>query len=169
MNMDILRLFRHLVSPPWQVRRIFPKRSLEAIETTIADSERSHLGELQFVIENALDFGDLWQGLTARQRAIEVFSQCRVWDTEQNSGVLIYLLLADRDVEIVADRGINAKVGTLAWLTICEDMETMFRSGEFERGAIEGITAVTKLLQQHFPAKDRDNPNELGNAPIILS
>jgi len=166
--MQILRFFKHLFRPPWFIRQAFPNRSLKAIESAIAASERSHLGELRFVIENALDFADLRRGLTARQRAIEVFSQCRVWDTEYNSGVLIYLLLAERDIEIVADRGINTRVGAAVWEEICRNMEARFGVGEFEQGTIEGINAITKLLQQHFPASAA-NPNELENAPILLS
>lgn len=166
--MRIARFFRHIVSGPWRVRLAFPGRSLKAIEAAIADSECSHLGELRFVVEPALNISDLWHGLTPRQRALEVFSQCRVWDTEHNSGVLIYLLLADRDVEIVADRGIHARVGDAAWEDICHTMETRFRGGEFERGAIDGITAITALLQRHFPANGADNPNEIADAPIVL-
>ncbi|MGY6277616.1 TPM domain-containing protein [Methylomonas sp. MgM2] len=166
--MRIVRIFRHLFRPPWLIRQAFPKRSLKAIESAIAESERSHLGELRFVVENALEFGDLSRGVTAREQAIEIFSRCRVWDTEHNSGVLIYLLLADRDIEIIADRGINAKVSATEWEAICRDMESRFRNGEFESGVIEGINAITKLLQRHFPACDAANPNELGNAPILL-
>ena len=167
--MQIIRFFRHLLRPPWWSRLTFPKRSLKVIEAAIADSEQLHLGELRFVIENTLDISELWHGVTARERAIEVFSRCRVWDTEQNTGVLIYLLLADHNVEIVADRGINAKVGAEVWAEICRNMENRFRAGEFERGAIEGIKAITELLQQYFPASGVDNPNELTDAPILLS
>jgi len=169
VNMKIGRMLKHLITPPWRVRKVFPSRSLEAIEKAITESERSHVGELRFIVENALDYSDLWHGITARQRAIDVFSECRIWDTEQNSGVLIYLLLADRDVEIIADRGINAKVEPAAWLAICQDMENRFRTSEFEHGVIDGITAITKLLQQHFPARNSQNPNEIDNASIVLS
>ncbi len=166
--MRIARFFRHIFSGPWRLRLAFPKRSLKAIETAIADSERSHLGELRFVVEHALPIGELWRGITPRQRAVEVFSQCRVWDTEHNSGVLIYLLLADRHVEIVADRGIHTRVGETTWRAICMGMESWFRIGEFEHGVIEGITAITDLLQEHFPAGNTDNPNEIADAPIVL-
>jgi uncharacterized membrane protein len=166
--MRITRFFKHIFCGPWRVRKAFPKRSLKAIETTITGSERSHLGELRFVVEHALDVGELWRDVTPRQRALEVFSRCRVWDTEQNSGVLIYLLLADRQVEIVADRGIHARVGDAVWSDICHGMETRFSGGEFERGVIEGIAAITALLHRHFPAKDTENPNEMADAPLML-
>ena len=166
--MSITRFFRHLFNSPWRIRLVFPKRSLKAIETAITYSERSHLGELRFVVEGALDMGELWRGVTPRQRALEVFSQCRVWDTEHNSGVLIYLLLADRDVEIVADRGIHAKVGDAVWADICREMEAQFRAGKFEVGVLEGSAAITRLLQRHFPAQNHENRNELDDTAIVL-
>jgi uncharacterized membrane protein len=166
--MQMGRFFRHVFSFPWRVRKNFPSRSLKAIETAIADSESSHLGELRFVVEHALDIAELWRDVTPRQRAVELFSRLRVWDTEHNSGVLMYLLLADRQVEIVADRGIHARVGDAVWLEICRDMEIHFRAGKFERGVIEGVASITALLQRHFPAQGLDNPNEISDAPIVL-
>jgi len=166
--MQFMRFIRHIFSGPWRVWRAFPKRTLRTIEAAIGDSERLHLGEVRFAVESALEIGDLLRGVTPKQRAVEVFSQCRVWDTEHNSGVLIYLLLADRDVEIVADRGIHVKVGEVVWEGICRDMERQFRAGEFERGVIDGLTAVTAQLQLHFPASVKSKPNEISNAPIIL-
>ncbi|WP_026600417.1 TPM domain-containing protein [Methylomonas sp. 11b] len=166
--MQVFRFLKHIVSGPWRVRLAFPKRSLQAIEAAIANSETSHLGEIRFVVESALEIGELLHGITPRQRALEVFSQCRIWDTEHNTGVLIYLLLSDRDVEIVADRGIHTKVGEAVWARICQNMEAQFRAGRFEQGVVEGIAQISAQLQQHFPASALDNPNELSNAPIIL-
>lgn len=167
-DMQFIRFIRHVFSGPWRVWWVFPKRTLRTIEAAIGDSERLHLGEVRFVVENALEIGDLLRGVTPKQRAVEVFSQCRVWDTEHNTGVLIYLLLADRDVEIVADRGIHVKVGETVWAGICQDMERQFRAGNFESGVIDGLAAVTAQLQLHFPASNKQNPNEISNAPIIL-
>ena len=101
------RILDHLIYPPWRVRRAFPAKTLKAIEDAVAASESLHRGELRFVVEAGLSFSELWRGTTARQRALAVFSDLHVWDTEDNSGVLIYVLLADRQVEILADRGIN--------------------------------------------------------------
>ncbi|MGD0960213.1 MAG: TPM domain-containing protein [Methylomonas sp.] len=161
------RFFKHFFCPPWRARRTFPKASLKAIKAAITASEGRHMGELRFVVENNLDIHQLRSGLSARQRAIEVFSQLRVWDTEHNTGVLIYLLLAERRLEIVADRGIHARVGDAAWTHICRSMETRFRDGAFEPGVLEGVEAITALLRQHFPAV-ADNPNEIPDAPVIL-
>ncbi len=165
--MELKRFMKHLVAGRWQVMRRFPAPAMRAIEQAVRESERSHRGELKFVVEAGLEWPELLRGTTPRARAIEVFSQLRVWDTEDNSGVLIYLLLADRDVEIVADRGIHARVGEARWQAICHIMESRFRNGEFERGVIEGIAEITSLLAKYFPANER-NPNEIADAPVVL-
>jgi len=161
------RLCRHLVSDHWSVRYAFPPRALKAIEDAIAAQERRHDGELRFAVEAALPFFDLVRGISARDRAIEHFSRLRIWDTEQNAGVLVYLLLADRRVEIVADRGIHSKVGAAAWEAICGAMQREFAAGRFEPGVITGIQAISDLLALHFPPRD-DNPDELSNRPVVL-
>jgi uncharacterized membrane protein len=161
------RIVRHLVSDQRSVRNRFPKNSLAAIEEAIRRSEGTHRGEIRFAVEASLDWGPLFRGQTARQRSIEVFSQLRIWDTEENSGVLIYLLLADRDVEIVADRGINARVGAAEWERICREIETAFRGGRFEEGVVGGIAAITEHLTRYFPARKGDQ-DELSNAPVVL-
>lgn len=166
--MRILRFLRHTFTFPWRVRHVFPKRSLQTIEASVRRSENSHLGELKFVVEGALSPVELIRGMTARQRALEVFSQLRLWDTEHNTGVLIYLLLADRRVEIVADRGINAKTGDYAWAEICRKMEDQFRAGNFEQGILSAIVEITALLRQHFPAQGLENPNEIADSPVLL-
>ena len=151
----------------WQVNRIFPRRSLTAIEQAIKASEGAHVGEIRFVVEGALDGTPLFNGQSARERAIDVFSQLRIWDTEHNNGVLIYLLLADRDVEIVADRGIHAKVGSGEWETICRKMEAAFKKANYEGGVVSGIQAVTQHLVKHFPASGAGQ-NELPDKPVVL-
>ena len=112
---NIKRWFRHAFMPPWRWRMLFPKTALADIEKAVKHSEHQHSAELRFAVENALALGQVWRGVSARQRAIEVFSNLQVWDTEQNSGVLIYLLLADREVHIVADRGIAKRVEQVEW------------------------------------------------------
>jgi len=163
----IMRFFRHLGAARWQVARRFPKRSMAAIEAAIRQSEALHMGELRFAVEAGLDWPQLLSGTNSRERAVEVFSHLRVWDTEHNSGVLIYLLLSDHKVEIVADRGIHARVGEAGWSAICRNMESRFRAGEFEAGVLHGIAAITALLQQHFPAQGNKH-NELPDRPAVL-
>lgn len=161
------RVLRHLAAPPWAVKRAFPARALAAIEAAIRESEQQHRAELRFAAEAGLDLIPVWQGESARQRAVEVFSDLRVWDTEENSGVLIYVQLVDRKVEILADRGISARVAQSEWDAICRDMEQAFRRGDFESGAIAAIQRVGGLLATHFPARP-DNPNELPDRPVLL-
>lgn len=166
--MQILRFLRHTFTLPWRVRQVFPKCSQHAIEELVSESENAHLGEIKFVVESALSPGELVRGMTARQRALEIFSQYRLWDTEHNTGVLIYLLLADRSVEIIADRGIHAKTGAEVWASICRKMEEQFRAGNFEQGVRTGIVDITALLRRHFPAQGLENPNEIADTPVLL-
>ncbi len=150
------------------MHRVLGKAAMQRIGAAVTESENSHLGEVRFVVEAVLPWQMALRGVSARERAIGLFSDLRLWDTELNSGVLVYLLLADRDVEIVADRGIHARVGEAGWQAICHAMETRFRNGEFENGVLEGIASITSLLAQHFPARDGDNPNEILDAPVVL-
>ena len=165
--MDIQRITKHLLGSQRQVARAFPPHCLLAIEQAIKTGETGHSGEIRFVVEGALDGKPLFDGQPARERAIDVFSQLRIWDTEHNNGVMIYLLLADRDVEIIADRGIHGRVGAQEWESICRAMEASFRQGDFAGGVVSGIHAVAKHLAKHFPATGADR-NELPNKPVIL-
>jgi uncharacterized membrane protein len=165
--MDLARLVRHLATTSARVRRAFPASALRSIEQAIAASEATHAGEIRFVVEGALDGLPLLRGQTARERAIEHFARLHVWDTEHNTGVLVYVLLADRRVEIVADRGIHAKAGAEAWSAICRGMETHFGTGDYGRGAVQGIEAVTQLVKCHFPLRPGDL-NELPDTPLTL-
>lgn len=151
----------------WMVKRAFPGDTLAAIDKAIKASEATHRGEIRFAVEGALHVEPLLRGQTARERAIDVFSQLRIWDTEHNNGILIYLLLADRDVEIVADRGIHEKVGAKEWEGICRKMEAAFRQADFEGGVIRGIQEVTQQLARHFPPIG-DDRNELPDKPVVL-
>ena len=167
--MNIKRWLRHLATGQLALRFCFPKTALDAIEHAIRQSELQHRGEICFAVETALDALPLFKHQSARERAIEVFSQLRVWDTEQNNGILIYVLLADRDVEIVADRGINAKVSDQEWEVICRTIETSFRQRQFEAGIIAGVRAIGQHLTTHFPSDDtQKNPNELPDKPVVL-
>ncbi len=156
-----------MVTLPGAVARRFPRATMAAIEKAIGAGEAQHRGEIRFAAEAALDSAPLFGGQAARERALDVFSLLRVWDTEENNGVLIYLLLADHDVEIVADRGINARVAAPEWEEICRRMEAAFRRGEFQQGVLAGIAEVSALLARHYPARPGDR-NELADKPAIL-
>jgi uncharacterized membrane protein len=149
------------------VRRIFTPAALAAIEQAIKAGEATHTGQVRFVVEGALDGAPLFRDQSARQRALDIFSQLRIWDTAQNNGVLIYLLLVDHNVEIVADRGVDAKVGSAGWEKICTDMEVEFKRSNFQGGVIGGIAAVSRELARYFPAHGA-GPNELPDAPVVI-
>jgi uncharacterized membrane protein YgcG len=165
--MGIKRIGKHLLEYHWRARRVFPPKVLDAIEQAIKAGETTHSGQVRFVVEGALDGKPLFKDQPVRERALDIFSQLRIWDTTHNNGVLIYLLLADRAVEIVADRGIDAKVGAAGWAEICKAMETDFRRGDFERGVIKGIEAVSRQLAAHFPRHGAVK-NELPDAPVVM-
>jgi uncharacterized membrane protein len=161
----MVRLLRHLLVPDWWARKAFPKRALERIGQAIAGSERLHRGEILFAVEGGLPPGALRAG--CRERAKELFGILGAWDTEANTGVLIYVQLIDHDIEIVADRGIAARVAQSEWEAVCRAMEAAFREKRFEQGAIEAIERVTLLLAQHFPAEGV-NANEVPDKPRLL-
>jgi uncharacterized membrane protein len=161
------RMLRHLLTTRWNLRRRFPRASLRAIQAAIGAAEREHGGEIRFAIETCLDLRRLRAGESARQRALEVFARLRVWDTEARNGVLIYVLLADRDIEIVADRGFRALVSAEEWEAVCRAMEAEFRAGRYEAGALAGIRSVSALIARHFAPSARDL-NELPDAPQII-
>ena len=165
--MDTKRLLRHLFTDHWALRRALPSVAMRTIEKAIGEEERRHAGQLRFAVEASLPLGDLFRGVQSRERAVEWFGRLGVWDTEHNSGVLIYLLLADRRVEIVADRGIHSKVGTAAWEAICGEMQQEFARSQFERGVVIGVRAISDLLAEHFP-RSGDSPNELSDKPVVL-
>jgi hypothetical protein len=165
--MNVQRIMRHLLTSDRQVRQHFPSDALTAIGQAIKASEVAHDGEIRIAIEGSLEVDALLRGESARERSIEVFSQLRVWDTQHNNGLLIYLLIADRAVEIVADRGIHNKVGASEWHAICHQMELAFKQSDFERGALAGIRSLTELLVMHFPAT-RQSANELPDEPAVL-
>jgi len=164
---NIKRWLRHAFMPPWRWRILFSKKVLGDIEKAIKYSEYQHSGELRFAVENTLALGRVWRGISARQRAIDIFSTLRVWDTEENSGVLIYLLLADREVHIVADRGITKRVTQTEWDVIAKNMQKEFQQGDFLGGSLRGIEHITMLLATHFPP-NADNRDELSNKPVIV-
>ncbi len=166
-NMNLLRTFKHLFYPGWWLRRDFPPSELAKIESAIAESEIKHSGEIRFAIESALPLKALWNDESTIDRALEVFSLLRVWDTEDNNGVLIYLLLADHKVEITADRNINKVVDQKEWQRVCHVMESQFKAGNFGNGVVQGIHEIGLLLEDHFPIKD-ENSNELPNEPVVL-
>jgi uncharacterized membrane protein len=168
--MDAGRLLRHLFAPPALTRRRFPAASAGNIAEAIAAAEKRSSGEIRVAIETALPLRDLWAGKPARDRAAEVFAQLRVWDTELRNGVLIYVLMADRNVEIVADRGAAARISLTEWESVCRLIESHFQAGRFTEGAIAGVDEVGRLLEREFSVRPSGKPDrdELPNQPTLL-
>ena len=161
-----MRWWRHAVTDAGHGKRTFPEDALDRIERAIAEAERRHAGQIVLAIEPALPVSRVLAGLSPRERAIEVFGLMRVWDTEHNNGVLVYLLLADRDVEIVADRGIHRRVGEPTWQAICHAMEAAFREERYEDGVVTGIRAISDALAREFPKGE--GGDELPNRPVVI-
>jgi uncharacterized membrane protein len=167
MAVNFTRLMRHVFATRAAARRHFTPQVLTEVEAAIHEVEARHSGEIRFVVETALDVDELFGGVTPRARALEVFSHLGVWDTEANNGVLIYVLLADHDVEILADRGIASRVSQEEWETVCREIEAHYREGRFAQGSVAGVRGVGRLLEKHFPGRGPD-ANELPNQPVLL-
>jgi len=165
--MDIRRALRHLTCSTRRTRALFAPSVLSEIEAAIGSCEAQHAGEIRFAIETSLPLPRIWHNVTPRQRALELFARFHIWDTEANNGVLIYVLRADRAVEIIADRGINARVSAAEWQRVCREVEAHYRAGRYAAGSQAAITGVAALLALHFPP-GRSSGNELPNQPILL-
>jgi len=165
--MDIQRALRHLRSTRSAAERAFPQATLTALAAAIASGERAHRGEVRLVIERALPLSAAWSGVSNRQRAIALFADYGIWDTEDNCGVLIYVNLADRKVDIVADRGIDRKIEAATWQAVCDTMTQGFAHGDYHGAALAAVEQVNELLRRHFPSNGA-RPNELPDQPLML-
>ena len=164
----IRRLLRHRWLDETDTRRAIPPAMVERLAQHVAESERQHTGEVRIYVEAGLPFSYLWRDAPPRERAIALFGKLGVWDTEQNNGVLIYLLLAEHAIEVVADRGLSRHVGPQQWQEVVAHMRDAFRAGRYEQGLQQAIDEVTALLVRHFPASaSAPNPNELPDHPVL--
>lgn len=162
-----MRIFKHLFAP--SAKRTFPLDRLKRIHDAIAEDERRHRGEICFAVESALSLRQVWNRVDSRNQAEAAFAQLRVWDTEANNGVLVYLLLADHRIEIVADRGLHDLVSAEQWRGICQLMEERMKAGEPEDAVMRGVREIGNLLAAHFPQREGEiDRDELPNAPVIL-
>ena len=163
-----LRLLRHRWHDEADARRALGGGALDRLRERVAASERLHSGEIRICVEAGLPLSYLWRGASAHERALAMFGKLRVWDTEANNGVLIYLLLAERRIEIVADRGLSRRVDASHWQSIAAGMSEAFRAGRFEEGLNAAVDAVSRELCEHFPlGAQAANPNELPDAPLV--
>ena len=165
--MAVMRVLKHLCATRAGTRRRFPRDVLDAIEQAVAAAEQRTSGEIRFAIDTALEISELWNDKSPRECAVEAFARLHVWDSELNNGVLIYVLMADRDVEIVADRGLGVRISPNEWESACRLMENHFREGRFKEGAVAGVQAVGGLLEREFPIRGA-NRDELPNQPALL-
>ena len=162
------RLFANLFEGWFQLHRRFPASLLDEITAAIAAGELTHKGEVCLAIESRLDPFEVLRGLDAPTRAHQAFSQLRVWNTEHNSGVLLYVLLAEHRIEIVVDRGIAARVAPGEWDAICARMRDNYAHGQWREGSLAGIAAAHAILLEHFPGNDKADPDELPDRPVFL-
>lgn len=168
MTNRIARILRHRWRDEADTRRAIPPQLLERLARQVAASEARHSGEIRIYVEAGLPLSYLWRGATARERAIAMFGKLGVWDTEQNNGVLIYLLLAEHAIEVVADRGMSRHVSPAQWQEIVRHMSAEFRAGRYAEGLAQAVDEVTALLVRHFPAAPgAPNANELPDQPVL--
>jgi uncharacterized membrane protein len=167
MVIELRRVARHLLSFRSRLGRGFDADTRRAIQEAVEASERTHRGEIRFAVESRLDAASVWEGKTARARALELFSALGVWDTAENSGILLYVLLADRRVEIVADRGYAGGVTEEQWREICHTIEAAYREGRFREGSLQGIAECARHAARLFPFEGLDT-NELADEVVLL-
>lgn len=168
MNNYLHRIYRNLFSGPLEARRIFTETVMRDLESTIEQTEKRHSAQVKLVIDGGLSLPELVRGLPPREKALELFSQLKIWDTEANNGVLLYLSVADHAIEIISDRGICSRLsGSTPWREICDEMVAAFRRDEFKEGIALGIERITTILAEHFPPKE-DQKNELSDAPLRI-
>jgi len=163
----VRRVMRHMGSSAAEARRAFPPQTLADIADAITRGEQTHRGEVRLIVEKAMPLDTVWAGMTNRQRALALFADYGVWDTEDNCGVLIYVNLAEHKIDIVADRGIDRKIAPATWQAVCETMIQGFKRGEFHDSTLAAIGRVNELLRTHFPAEGGGR-NELPDHPIVL-
>lgn len=163
----LARIWKHRWLDESDTRRAIPADLVERLTRRVAASERRHTGEIRIYVEAGLPLSYLWADATPRERAVAMFGKLRVWDTEQNNGVLIYLLLAEHAIEIVADRGLSRHVPHAQWQAVVDRMSAAFREKRFEDGLTQALEEVSALLVKHFPLEGAANPNELPDEPML--
>lgn len=161
------RLIKHLFTTNRAGKRAFPEKTLQAIEAAIVQGERSHRAEVRVIVEPSLNPQAVLAGMTPRERARELFAQYGVWDTEENCGVLVYINLADHQVEIVADRGVGRVVAAQDWQAVCRTMTQGFARGDYTESTLAALSQLNALLQEHYP-DDGSARNQLSNRPVML-
>ncbi len=167
--MDWSRAFRHLSAGQRGTHKLFSAEIMQRLQEVIATGEGTHRGEVRLIVESALPLRKVRRGMTTRQRALDLFGTFRVWDTEENNGVLLYINLADRKVEVIADRAAARRIGDPYWQTVCGVAQAAFRQDAFEQGVRDALESIHRALAIAFPADgDGSRRNELSDAPVSL-
>ncbi|KAF1034528.1 MAG: hypothetical protein GAK35_04285 [Herbaspirillum frisingense] len=162
------RMLRHLAGTRSAARKAFPSATLKAIQAAIGAGEQRHRAQVKLIVEAALSLGAVWRGETSRQRAHELFARYRIWDTEENCGVLVYVNLADHKVEIVADRGVNRAITRAQWQDVCAVMAAGYARGAYQEGSLQGLARLDDLLSETMPRRGSGDSNELSDKPVML-
>jgi uncharacterized membrane protein len=162
------RAWRHLTTTKAEGKRLFPPETLTTIQSVIAAGEAMHRAEVRVIVEPALTLNEVLSGMTSRQRASELFTLYRIWDTDENCGVLIYINLADHQVEIIADRGLGNRISPEDWQYVCATMTNGFAQGEYHDSVIAGLRQLNELLKRRFPDTSATQFDQLSNLPILL-
>lgn len=162
------RALTHLLTTPSHARRAFPPDDLRKLEAAVREGEQHHRGEVRVVIESSLPVRDAWAGVTPRERARTLFGLLEVWNTHEHVGVLLYINLADHAVEILADRGIAAKVDAQVWRTACETITRGFAQRVTMTPVLDALAQINSILATHAPSDGTPRANELADKPLIL-
>lgn len=165
--MKLMQTLKHLFTPAWMRGGAFSAEILSSIEVAVRESEKWHRGDIRVVVEGSLGLPTLWRNVAPRARAEELFAGLRVWDTEENNGVLLYIQWLDRKVEVIADRGLASRVAQAEWDQLCHRMDYAFRERDYRGGAVTAVRELGLILAAHFPAPGI-NPSTLQNRPILL-
>lgn len=166
--MRLMRMLKHLSAPSGMLHRNLSDGMLDAITAAIAQGETAHRGEIRIVLEGALPLSSLWRNESPRQRAANLFVSYGIGQTREASGILVYIQLLERRVEILGDQGIASHVTQHEWDSLCRSMEASFAKGDFKNGLLNAVDRMNILLTTHFPADAEDNPNELENRPLVI-
>ena len=168
MWQKLKRICKHRWLDDADSNRAVPPDMVERLMRRVMASERRHSGEVRIYVEAGLPMSYLWRDANARERALALFGKLRIWDTELNNGVLIYLLLADHAIELVADRGLNQRVSVGEWQATATKLGTAIRAGQYEEGLTQALEEVSAVLVKHFPLESNHaNLNELPDRPVV--
>jgi len=165
---SLRRALRHLGTTTGTARRHFPASAQQQLHDAVHAGEARHRGEIRVVIESSLPLGHAWGGTTPRARARALFGALEVWNTEEHTGVLLYINLADHAVELLADRGIDASVGANTWRAVCDELVQGLAKDLSVGPVLEAVASIHDLLATHFPSDGGRNPNELDDRPLVL-